>query len=144
MSLQLSARAVVTASTAAAWDVLSHVTAWPAWTPTVSQVEALDGDRLALGQRFRVVQPKLTPLVWEVTRVEPPLAFGWQARSRGVILTADHRLLPGEDGRCTLLLDFGFDGALGACIGRIWRWRAQQYLDTEARAFQARMARESS
>lgn len=51
------------------WRVLSAVAAWPEWLPTVTSVQALDGDPLKLGSRYTVRQPKLRPATWVVTEL---------------------------------------------------------------------------
>ena len=60
------------------------VVAWPAWLPTVSSVQALQGRSPEVGARYVVVQPKLRPTTWVVTELAPPQRSTWEARSPGL------------------------------------------------------------
>lgn len=57
------------------WAVMSDIEAWPEWTPTVTRVELLDPGPLAVGQRARVLQPRLPAAVWRITALGPGRSF---------------------------------------------------------------------
>ena len=57
----------INASQEAAWKILSNVAHWNEWTPTVTKVEVLDQPELKPGNRYKVHQPKLQPVVWTIT-----------------------------------------------------------------------------
>jgi len=73
--MQTVERVIINASPAAIWQVLADVERWPTWTPTVLEVEPLTSNGhkagLKVGARYRVVQPKLRPAVYEVTECAP-------------------------------------------------------------------------
>ena len=114
------------------WRRLSDVVSWSQWTPTVTEVEALDGPDLKQGRRFRVHQPRLRPAIWSVTLMEAPSSFTWEARAPGVVMIAEHILERTASGRTGLTLTFSFQGVLGPLIGWSYRKLVQSYLDTEA------------
>ena len=130
--LRYEASASIRASVESIWPVLSDVLHWNGWTPTILQVEALDGDEIAQGRRFRVHQPRLRPAIWRVTSVEPPTRFTWEARAIGMRMTADHVLARTAPGGTDLTLAFSFAGPLGGLVGRMTGRLVQSYLDTEA------------
>ena len=80
------------------WAVMSDIEAWPEWTPTVTRVELLDPGPLAVGQRARVLQPRLPAALWRITALEPGRSFTWVTRSPGVVVTARHSVEPAEGG----------------------------------------------
>lgn len=123
------------ASPAQAWELLRDVLRWPQWTPTIRSVGPLDGDELASGRRFRVLQPRLQPQVWTVTAVQPQRRFTWEARSPGLRMVADHVLSPGAIGGLELRLVFDVHGLLAWPVAALLGQRVQAYLDTEASAF---------
>jgi len=130
--LRYEASASIRAPLESVWPVLFDVVRWNRWTPTILRVEALDGEGIAPGRRFRVHQPRLRPTIWRVISVEPPKSFTWEARAIGTRMTADHvlaRTTPGETG---LTLAFSFAGPLGGLVGRMTGRLVQSYLDTEA------------
>ena len=122
----------IAASREATWRVLSDVAAWPQWLPTVASVESLDGSALAVGRRYRVTQPKLQPVTWVVTALEPSHRFSWQARSPGLQMVADHIVDEDPAGALRVSLRFSFAGPLGPLVGALYRSITERYIATEA------------
>ena len=119
------------------WAVMSDIEAWPEWTPTVTRVELLDPGPLAVGQRARVLQPRLPAAVWRITALEPGRSFTWVTRSPGVEVTARHSVEPsGAGSRAHLALHFG--GMLGPLVARITRRLNIRYLGLEAAGLRQR------
>ena len=114
------------------WHVLSDVTKWPLWTPTVTSVSTLDGSELHVGRRFTVTQPKLRPATWTVTSVNPSAGFVWESRVPGMVMIAEHMIEPVVGGQTRVDLSFEFRGLFGAVLGRLSKSLVQSYLDTEA------------
>lgn len=129
----------VAASQETVWRVLSAVASWPEWLPTVNGVEALDAGPLALGFRYTVRQPKLRPATWVVTRLEPPRSFVWQARSPGLLMTAEHTIEESAPGSAQVTLRFSFEGLLGKPLGWLFRGTTERYLAQEAASLKARV-----
>ena len=126
------------ASAAAVWLEMADVVTWPQWMATFARVEALDGRELALGRRFRVLQPKLRPALWVVTQLSPVAGFTWESRAPGLRMTARHRLEPAGAGT-TLRLEFAFAGLLAPLIARLWGELVQDYLQRECAAYRERL-----
>ena len=119
------------------WAVMSDIEAWPEWTPTVTRVELLDPGPLAVGQRARVLQPRLPAAVWRITALEPGRSFTWVTRSPGVVVTARHSVEPVVGGsRAHLALHFG--GLIGPLVARITRGLNTRYLGLEAAGLRQR------
>ena len=74
------------------WRILADVEHWPDWTPTVVEIKPLSSSGLMVGTRYRVVQPKLRPAVYEVTECVSNEAFTWAQKLPGGTIVADHRL----------------------------------------------------
>jgi hypothetical protein len=131
----------IDASQEAVWGVLSAVTEWPAWLPTVSRVEPLNGAPLALGARYRIVQPKLRPGIWNVTVLDPPRRYAWEARWPGLQATGDHVVERTAPDRSRVKLSIAFSGPLGTLVGRLSRDVTLRYLDQEAASLKAKVER---
>jgi len=116
----------------AVWRVLSDVATWPKWLPTVASVESLDGNPLVLGHRYRVRQPKLQPVTWTVTELDPDRRFSWQARTPGLQMVADHVVSGDSSGRSDVVLRFSFGGLLGPLVGAVYGSITRRYVETEA------------
>jgi uncharacterized membrane protein len=129
----------IDASVEAVWRVLSDVSQWPMWLPTVSRVEPLDGNSLRLGARFVVHQPKLRPATWTVSELDEPRRFVWVARSPGVRMVAEHAVTPDSPATSRVVLRFSFGGLLGGIIGKSFSTIAQNYLAQEAASLKQRV-----
>lgn len=130
-----SATDIIEAPPELVWGFLANVTHWPQYLDTFESVEPLDNPQLAIGARFRVLQPGLRPAVWKVILVDPPRQFIWQAESLGMGMLAGHGLDRIADGRCRLRLDFGFSGPLGWPLGLVFGGKTRRFLHSESMAF---------
>ena len=55
------------------WPTMRQDERWPEWTPSVMRLPRLNDGPFAPGNRARVRQPKLLPVVWQVTGLFAPL-----------------------------------------------------------------------
>ena len=137
---ELKTAVEVKASPQELWAVLTDVTRWPEWTPSVQSVELLTGPVRGVGCKARIHQPKLRPAVWTVTTWEAGQRFRWASHSPGVAVIADHLITKTPSG-CTVTLSLRFTGVLGTAVGLITRRLG--YLQVEAAGLKARCERAS-
>jgi uncharacterized membrane protein len=120
------------------WDVLVDIERWPEWTPSVTAVERLDEGPLAVGSRVRLHQPRLAALVWEVTELDAPRAFGWQATGGAVTTLATHLIRPRDDGRVDVTLGITQRGWLAPLVDLFTGTRTRRYLLWESQGLKRR------
>ena len=111
--MEFSVTTDVNASPDVVFAVLTDVERWPEWTPTVTRVEWLDGSSppLTIGNRIRVVQPKVPPAEWTITALEAGRGFRMLSRSPGATVVANHWAEPLRDGqRSRVTLSVTFSG----------------------------------
>ena len=121
--------------------VLTDIERWPEWTPTVTRVERPDGSSrpLAIGNRLRIVQPKVPPAEWTVTALEAGRGFPIMSRSPGATVVANHWIEPlGDERRSRVTLSVTFSGWLGQIIARLMRGLNERYLAQEAAGLKRR------
>jgi len=123
------------------WRVLAAVAAWPEWLPTVTSVEAMDGQSLALGSRYKIIQPKLRPATWTITALEPLQHFTWQSHSPGVLVLAEHIISEPTPGSSHVVLRISLSGFLSPVVGRLVRSITERYLAQEAAALKLKVER---
>jgi uncharacterized membrane protein len=129
---------VIDAPAGDVWRVYSDVERWPEWTASVTGVEYVDGQSLAVGARARVRQPKLPVAVWEVTAIEPGRSWTWVARAPGVRTTAVHIVEPLDNGLTRVRMALEPRGLLGAIVGRAYARLTRSYLAMEAAGLKQR------
>lgn len=119
------------------WKVLADVEHWPEWTPTVLSVESLTDVGLAVGARYRVVQPNLRPAIYEVTECVPESRFTWVQRFRGGAMIADHRIRLRDRG-AEIELSFASRGPIGNILGKLFSKVITSYVEIEAESLKTR------
>jgi uncharacterized protein YndB with AHSA1/START domain len=128
----------IDAPTSLVWEVFTDVERWPEWTASVTNLVALDGPGLAVGKRFRIKQPKLPTLVWEVTDVAPGVSWTWAQHSSGGSTFAHHALTPMDHGRTLVRQALDQRGPVGAIVGRLMLRTTRRYLEMEAQGLKLR------
>lgn len=125
------------------WAVLVDVERWPEWTKSMSEVKILGHGPLALGTRVRIKQPRLPPIVWEVTEIAPGHSFAWKATMPGATTIADHRLAPGSQGGTTVTLSIRRSGPLAGLLDLVFKRVTREYVALEAEGLKRRCESEA-
>ena len=127
--MKIEAQVVVDAPPERVWKVWADVERWPEWTASVTRIEPLSGP-LQVGARFRIRQPRLPVLEWEVTSLEEGRSWTWVAHSPGAVTTARHVVVPTANGTVAeqhLL----HEGWAGAPVGWLMQGQTRRYLAME-------------
>jgi uncharacterized protein YndB with AHSA1/START domain len=119
------------------WAVMTDVERWPEWTASMSEVRLVEGDRLALGARVRVRQPRLPASMLEVTELEPGRGFTWRAASPGVNFVGKHEIASVGTG-VTVTLSAQFSGPLAGIVGLFTSGMTRRYVKMEAEGLKRR------
>lgn len=122
----------IAAPSAIVWTRIAAVVNWPEWLPTVSRVEPATAMELAVGARFKVVQPKLRPAVWTVTALNPGHSFIWVSSNPGLRLWANHMVVQAPDAVSFIKLEFRFSGILAPLVALLAGGITKRYLEIEA------------
>ncbi len=119
------------------WAVISDVESWPEWTASVTAVRRLSFERLRVGSRVRLEQPRLPATVWTVSDLVEGEPFAWTAGGPGVRTRACHRVVGRADGsQATLRIDPV--GVLGSVVGLLCGDLTRRYLQMEAAGLKQR------
>lgn len=121
----------IAASPEAVWVSVSDVESWPKLTASVTSVKPFDGQVAAVGSRARVVQPRLRPATWTVTRWEPGHGFSWESKAAGMTTVGDHYVEPVAGGS-RLTLRISQRGLLAPIVGLFYRKLTRRYMEMEA------------
>ena len=79
----------------AAWDVITDLTAWPVWGPTVAGAQLDSPGPFALGSRGKVLTPVGVPLPFEITEFVDGTLWGWKVAG---IPATRHEVVPDGHG----------------------------------------------
>jgi len=127
----------IDAPAATVWRIFADVEGWPAMTPSVDALTALDGAELAVGRRYRIEQPRFPKLVWEVTDLEPGRSWTWVQRSPGGTTYATHEVIAQGPDRTLVRQRIDQRGPIGAVVGFLTRKLTPRYMDQEAEGLKA-------
>ena len=120
-----------------AWAALAAVTTLPQWTTSMTAVEPLDGPQLWVGHRFRIRQPGLPVVVWQVSEVDEGVSFSWQMRSPGVHTVAYHRVSALATGGSRITIGIRQRGIFAGLIAALTAAKTRRYLALEAAGLKA-------
>jgi len=120
------------------WRVFTAVEQWPEWTASVTTLEGLDGPALEVGRRFRIKQPRMPKLLWEVIALEPGRSWTWQQRSPGARTLASHDVVEGGKARTLVRQRIDQRGPIGVVVAVLSRRLTNRYLTMEAEGLKAR------
>ena len=128
---------VTSAHVETVWQVLADVEHWRDWTSTVTEIKPLNSSGLKVGARYRVVQPKLIPAIYEVTECIPNQTFTWIRKFPGGGMVADHRLLSHDD-ITEVEVSITSKGLLANIAFKIFSRITRDYVAAEARSLKER------
>lgn len=120
------------------WLHVAAVERWHEWTPSITSIERLDPGGLAVGAHFRVLQPKLPPVVWRVSSLVPGRSFEWTARSPGMTSIGRHVVEARPGGGSVATLAIIQEGILSGVIGRMLGSLSRSYVEMEAQGLKRR------
>lgn len=135
---KFSTSITINSSQETVWKVLSNVADWHEWTPTVNKVEVLNMPKIKLGNRYKVFQPKLQPVVWTITELNS-VNFTWESKSPGMHMVAEHVVKSINANQSEVTLTFAFNGWLGNLIGKMYGKMTEEYVQTEAQSLKKRV-----
>jgi uncharacterized membrane protein len=127
----------IAAPTDLVWTTLTDVERMPEWTTSMTRVRLLGDRSLSVGSKVRIEQPKLRPLTWTVTELEPQQSFTWTATTAGLRLTGGHRLTAGED-MVSVVLSMRVAGLPAPLLTPLIGARTRQYVQMEAEGLKRR------
>lgn len=128
----------IDASPETVWPHVADVERWREWTPSITSIEPLDPGGLAVGVRFRVLQPKFPPVIWRVSSLVPGRSFEWVARSPGMTSTGRHVVEPRPGGGSIVTLAVIQEGLLGGIVGGMLAPLSRSYVEMEAEGLKRR------
>jgi len=126
------------------WETFADVEAWPTWTASVTRLTALGERDLAVGRRYRIEQPRMPKLVWEVTELDPGVSWTWRQRSPGGTTLASHWVEPQPDGTTLVRQRIDQRGPIGVLVGVLMRRLTRRYLELEAQGVKAASERRAA
>ena len=127
----------VDASSAVVWTLLSDVTRWQTWTPTVTTVRPLSDPELSQGAIFEVKQPGIPKAKFTVESCVDGQLFRWGSRSNGVHSSADHVIESRGPNECRVTLKFTITSRIVAVAWWMTRRKIRRFVDLEAQSLKA-------
>jgi uncharacterized protein YndB with AHSA1/START domain len=136
--MQFEMKVEIEATPEKVWATLTDVERWPEWTASMTTLERLNGDTLALGARVRIKQPGMPTLVWTVTQFDLGLSFSWRSTSPGVATVGTHLIEGAAGDRVTVTLSIHQSGMLAPVVGLFTSTKTRRYVNMEAQGLKQR------
>jgi uncharacterized membrane protein len=114
------------------WNAVADVEQWPLWTESMTEVHWLDDGSLTVGGRATVKQPRIPPIVWEVSEVEPGKSFVWHSSLIGAKNTGSHELAQLSPSKTAITLKIEMSGVLSGLFALMGWSRSKRYIRMEA------------
>jgi uncharacterized membrane protein len=128
----------VTASAAASpdevWRLFTDWERWPEMTQSIRALRRLDSGPVKVGSAAVVRQPRLPPVRWRVTELDPGRSFIWEARSLGVVTMGGHLVEEGEQGS-VITLTLRHQGPLASLMDALTSRLSDRYISMELEGF---------
>jgi uncharacterized membrane protein len=122
------------------WRIMTDVTRWPEFTPTMTSVRRLDDGPFGAGSRVRIKQPGIPALDWVVTELHPGTSFTWETTTAGVTIAAGHTIEP-RAGGVSVVLAVTQTGLLAPLLALLTGARTRRYVRLEAESLKRRCER---
>ena len=133
---------LISAEPAVVVAVMLDVECWAEWTPTIMSIRRLEPGPLAVGSTAVVRQPRLPPVTWRVTELDPVRGFTWVATGPGVHTVGEHHADPVPAGGSRARLALSQSGPLGVLIGRLTHGLTRRYVALEGAGLKSRCEKE--
>ena len=117
------------------WATTIDVERWPDLTPTITRIERLDREPLAVGSKARIKQPGLPDRVWTVTRVDDSTHFEWRTQFGLLRMSGQHHIERAAPSGVINRLTIELTGPGSGLAGRLVRPRLLATLRSENEAF---------
>lgn len=128
---------VVQAPSSNVWAILSDVTAWPSWTPTVTRVHPLGNPRLETGAKFEVRQPGVPKASFTVDHYVEGRSFRWTSQTLGIKSVADHVITDDGLNRSKVTLTFEMEGRAAVIAWLLSGGKVRRFVNLEAQSLKA-------
>lgn len=122
---------IVQAKPALIFKILTDVENWNTWTASVRKSTLLNGATFAIGTKVKIIQPKLFPVIWEITEMRDNNSFTWTSNSLGLKITAKHIIQEAGDFSIVWLVTT-YKGFLSRLIYNLTSALTNKYMTMEA------------
>jgi ribosome-associated toxin RatA of RatAB toxin-antitoxin module len=121
----------IEASSSTIWNVMSDVETWNEWTPTITRIQKVNRNDLAVGTRLLIEQPKLPKAIWTVVTVSPGASFFMKKGNPFLQVVAGHVIKERQRG-AIVTLSLEFLGLFAKPVAKRYKDMMEGYLATEA------------
>ena len=130
MSFEIKKSSIIHAKSVIIFKVLADVENWNKWTGSVKKSELVKGDTFALGSKIKIIQPKLRPVIWEITEIQSDKSFTWESNSIGLNVTAKH-IIENCGDSSKVLLNTTYKGFLSKIVYSLTSGLTNKYMTME-------------
>jgi uncharacterized membrane protein len=112
------------------FTVLMHLDRWNLWTESITEMSILNNDEPEPGSKIKVLQPKLPPAIWTITKIDPNKTLTWQKKSFGLNMRSEH-LIINETNETSVTIRMTYEGPLAGLFYNLTRRLTDRYMTME-------------
>jgi hypothetical protein len=127
---EIEKSSIIHAKAAIIFKVLTDVENWNKWTGSVKKSRLVKGDTFAVGSKIKIIQPKLRPVIWEITEIQSDKSFTWVSNYIGSNVTAKH-IIENRGNSSKVLLITTYKGFLSKIVYSLTSGLASKYMTME-------------
>ncbi|GGB02118.1 hypothetical protein GCM10011511_26710 [Puia dinghuensis] len=83
-----------------------------------------------VGTKLRVLQPKLSPAIWIITKIDQDKILIWEKRSLGLKMISEH-LIHSDANETKVTIRMNYEGPLAGLIYQLTRSLTNRYMTME-------------
>jgi uncharacterized membrane protein len=112
------------------YGIWTDIEKWYLWTKSIKQISYLENFSFKVGGRAKVIQPELSPAVWNITEIKADKSFTWETKILGVTVIGEH-ILESSSGGTIAKSILTYKGFLASVLCAISRKLTIRYMTME-------------
>ncbi|WP_188932419.1 SRPBCC family protein [Puia dinghuensis] len=112
------------------FNILLRLERWNLWTQSVTGISTLNNASVEVGTKLRVLQPKLSPAIWIITKIDQDKILIWEKRSLGLKMISEH-LIHSDANETKVTIRMNYEGPLAGLIYQLTRSLTNRYMTME-------------
>jgi hypothetical protein len=118
------------------YTILTRLENWNQWTKSITSISLLNAEKIEVGTRIKVIQPKLSPATWTITEIKENSSLVWEKKSFGLKMTAQHSII-NDNNNVLVKLSIIYEGLFARLAYKLTSSLTDRYITMEVNGLKA-------